>query len=112
MQSYTVFTVGAAGAVLSITVTVFVLLVFFALSIAVTDSFVLAFCLLISTENVPLLVAVPVPRVLLPAFILTLEPASAFPVTLKECEKLQNKAQRDIHQRYVLLPWGEPACQN
>jgi hypothetical protein len=52
-----------------------------ALSLAVTDSTLPAFCLEILTENLPDLLAVAVPITLLPTFTVTFEPASAFPVT-------------------------------
>ncbi len=68
--SLTSFTFGASGAVLSRTVTAAALLSRFAKSVAVTESLVPAFCLLIFTLKFPLLSVLPEPITFLALFLI------------------------------------------
>ncbi|MGG0283569.1 hypothetical protein ABEY41_00250 [Peribacillus butanolivorans] len=77
-----VLTTGLLGAVLSATVTVLIELVFPSLSVAVTDKTLLAFYFFfIVTVNFPELLDFALPSAVLHILTVTVEPASAFPVT-------------------------------
>lgn len=69
------------GAVASLTVISFAALVFPALSVAVTVTFVPAFCLGMETVYFPSVLAFAVPIAYVPTFTVRVEPASAIPVT-------------------------------
>ncbi|CJF82596.1 Uncharacterised protein [Streptococcus pneumoniae] len=82
LRSLTSLTVGFTGAFcFAVTITVDSELLFSAASFACTLSFVFAFCREMATENAPFAPTLAVPTVVVPIFTVTVEFASAVPVT-------------------------------